>query len=80
MKSRQIHYDDAAIDRYQLHICCIIDQVYFMHFNILFNFVNGSIFLIRLLNRDYTEEENAAMDEQEEDGFLKAFKVFFVPW
>ncbi|KAL4560242.1 hypothetical protein LXL04_032392 [Taraxacum kok-saghyz] len=43
MKSRQIHYDDAAIDR--------------------------------LLNRDYTEEENAAMDDAEEDGFLKAFKV-----
>nr|XP_043610939.1 CHD3-type chromatin-remodeling factor PICKLE [Erigeron canadensis] len=44
MKSRQIHYDDAAIDR--------------------------------LLNRDYTEEEeNAAMDEAQEDGFLKAFKV-----
>ncbi|KAK9068358.1 hypothetical protein SSX86_012470 [Deinandra increscens subsp. villosa] len=42
-KSRQIHYDDAAIDR--------------------------------LLNRDYTEEENAAMDDTEEDGFLKAFKV-----
>ncbi|KAI7747238.1 hypothetical protein M8C21_002030 [Ambrosia artemisiifolia] len=43
MKSRQIHYDDAAIDR--------------------------------LLNRDYTEEENSAMDDAEEDGFLKAFKV-----
>ncbi|CAH1442278.1 unnamed protein product [Lactuca virosa] len=43
MKSRQIHYDDAAIDR--------------------------------LLNRDYTEEENAAMEDAEEDGFLKAFKV-----
>nr|GEV04428.1 CHD3-type chromatin-remodeling factor PICKLE-like [Tanacetum cinerariifolium] len=43
MKSRQIHYDDAAIER--------------------------------LLNRDYTEEENTAMDEAEEDGFLKAFKV-----
>ncbi|XP_076940431.1 CHD3-type chromatin-remodeling factor PICKLE-like [Bidens hawaiensis] len=42
-KSRQIHYDDAAIDR--------------------------------LLNRDYTEEENAATDDAEEDGFLKAFKV-----
>ncbi|KAL8214582.1 hypothetical protein R6Q57_004031 [Mikania cordata] len=43
MKSRQIHYDDTAIDR--------------------------------LLNRDYTEEDNAAMDDAEEDGFLKAFKV-----
>ncbi|GKE20210.1 hypothetical protein Tco_1431722, partial [Tanacetum coccineum] len=41
MKSRQIHYDVAAIDR--------------------------------LLNHDYTEEENSAMDELE-DGFLKAFK------
>ncbi|GJT43388.1 hypothetical protein Tco_0952103 [Tanacetum coccineum] len=42
MKSRQIHYDVAAIDR--------------------------------LLNHDYTEEENSAMDELE-DGFLKAFKA-----
>ncbi|CAL5435070.1 unnamed protein product [Camellia sinensis] len=42
-KSRQIHYDDAAIDR--------------------------------LLNRDQLGDEDATMDDEEEDGFLKAFKV-----
>ncbi|KAL8475219.1 hypothetical protein ACS0TY_031582 [Phlomoides rotata] len=43
VKSRQIHYDDAAIDR--------------------------------LLNRDHIGEEEALLDDEEEDGFLKAFKV-----
>ncbi|KAL8108884.1 CHD3-type chromatin-remodeling factor PICKLE isoform X1 [Apium graveolens] len=42
-KSRQIHYDDAAIDR--------------------------------LLDRDQVVDEEATLDEEEEDGFLKAFKV-----
>ncbi|KAL5071495.1 hypothetical protein RYX36_022382 [Vicia faba] len=42
-KSRQIHYDDAAIDR--------------------------------LLNRDQVGDEEATLDETDEDGFLKAFKV-----
>ncbi|XP_057510054.1 CHD3-type chromatin-remodeling factor PICKLE-like [Actinidia eriantha] len=42
-KSRQIHYDDAAIDR--------------------------------LLNRDQVGDEEVNMDEEEEDGFLKDFKV-----
>ncbi|KAL5724023.1 DNA helicase [Ranunculus cassubicifolius] len=42
-KARQIHYDDAAIDR--------------------------------LLDRDQIENEEATMDDEEEDGFLKAFKV-----
>ncbi|KAL0291025.1 UNVERIFIED_CONTAM: CHD3-type chromatin-remodeling factor PICKLE [Sesamum angustifolium] len=43
VKSRQIHYDDTAIDR--------------------------------LLNRDQVGDEEAAVDDEEEDGFLKAFKV-----
>ncbi|XP_047969481.1 CHD3-type chromatin-remodeling factor PICKLE [Salvia hispanica] len=43
VKSRQIHYDDTAIDR--------------------------------LLNRDQIGEEEALLDDEEEDGFLKAFKV-----
>ncbi|PSS01091.1 CHD3-type chromatin-remodeling factor PICKLE like [Actinidia chinensis var. chinensis] len=42
-KSRQIHYDDGAIDR--------------------------------LLNREQVGDEEVNMDEEEEDGFLKAFKV-----
>ncbi|XP_059642926.1 CHD3-type chromatin-remodeling factor PICKLE [Cornus florida] len=42
-KSRQIHYDDAAIDR--------------------------------LLNRDQVGDEETTLDDEEEDGFLKAFKV-----
>ncbi|WMV34711.1 hypothetical protein MTR67_028096 [Solanum verrucosum] len=42
-KLRQIHYDDAAIDR--------------------------------LLNRDQVVDEDAAVDDEEEDSFLKAFKV-----
>ncbi|KAI8547605.1 hypothetical protein RHMOL_Rhmol07G0208400 [Rhododendron molle] len=42
-KSRQIHYDDAAIDR--------------------------------LLNREQVGDEEATIDDEEEDGFLKAFKV-----
>ncbi|KAJ7966246.1 CHD3-type chromatin-remodeling factor PICKLE [Quillaja saponaria] len=42
-KSRQIHYDDVAIDR--------------------------------LLDRDQIGGEEATLDEEEEDGFLKAFKV-----
>ncbi|KAA8518154.1 hypothetical protein F0562_015628 [Nyssa sinensis] len=42
-KSRQIHYDDAAIDR--------------------------------LLNRDQVGVEETTVDDEEEDGFLKAFKV-----
>ncbi|KAI7995163.1 CHD3-type chromatin-remodeling factor PICKLE [Camellia lanceoleosa] len=42
-KSRQIHYDDAAIDR--------------------------------LLNRDQVGEEEVTLDDEEENGFLKAFKV-----
>ncbi|XWS70486.1 hypothetical protein CRYUN_Cryun03dG0052200 [Craigia yunnanensis] len=42
-KSRQIHYDDAAIDR--------------------------------LLDREQVGDEEASMDDEEEDGFLKAFKV-----
>lgn len=42
-KSRQIHYDDAAIDR--------------------------------LLDRDHVDAEEASLDDEEEDGFLKAFKV-----
>ncbi|CAI9772930.1 unnamed protein product [Fraxinus pennsylvanica] len=42
-KSRQIHYDDTAIDR--------------------------------LLNRDQVGDEEATLDDEEEDGFLKAFKV-----
>ncbi|KAG8375831.1 hypothetical protein BUALT_Bualt10G0141200 [Buddleja alternifolia] len=43
VKSRQIHYDDTAIDR--------------------------------LLDREQIEEEEASLDDEEEDGFLKAFKV-----
>ncbi|XVE97353.1 hypothetical protein REPUB_Repub03eG0012300 [Reevesia pubescens] len=42
-KSRQIHYDDAAIDR--------------------------------LLDREQVGDEEASVDDEEEDGFLKAFKV-----
>ncbi|KAF5461360.1 hypothetical protein F2P56_017465 [Juglans regia] len=42
-KSRQIHYDDAAIDR--------------------------------LLDREHAGDEDATLDDEEEDGFLKAFKV-----
>ncbi|KAF2287266.1 hypothetical protein GH714_039485 [Hevea brasiliensis] len=42
-KSRQIHYDDAAIDR--------------------------------LLDREQVGDEEASLDDEEEDGFLKAFKV-----
>ncbi|KAK1550249.1 hypothetical protein Q3G72_016142 [Acer saccharum] len=42
-KSRQIHYDDTAIDR--------------------------------LLDRDQVRNEEASLDDEEEDGFLKAFKV-----
>ncbi|XP_068647282.1 CHD3-type chromatin-remodeling factor PICKLE isoform X2 [Aristolochia californica] len=42
-KARQIHYDDAAIDR--------------------------------LLDRDQVGNEEASNDDEEEDGFLKAFKV-----
>lgn len=42
-KSRQIHYDDTAIDR--------------------------------LLDRDQVVDEEATLDDEEEDGFLKAFKV-----
>ncbi|KAF9614280.1 hypothetical protein IFM89_017081 [Coptis chinensis] len=42
-KVRQIHYDDAAIDR--------------------------------LLDRDQVRNEEAPLDDEEEDGFLKAFKV-----
>ncbi|KAH9798853.1 CHD3-type chromatin-remodeling factor PICKLE [Citrus sinensis] len=42
-KSRQIHYDDAAIDR--------------------------------LLDRDQVGDEEASLDDEDEDGFLKAFKV-----
>ncbi|KAK4491066.1 hypothetical protein RD792_001788, partial [Penstemon davidsonii] len=43
VKSRQIHYDDTAIDR--------------------------------LLNRKQVDGEDASLDVEEEDGFLKAFKV-----
>ncbi|PIN15481.1 putative helicase [Handroanthus impetiginosus] len=43
VKSRQIHYDDSAIDR--------------------------------LLNREQVGDEEASVDDEEEDGFLKAFKV-----
>ncbi|KAK4480176.1 hypothetical protein RD792_013238 [Penstemon davidsonii] len=43
VKSRQIHYDDTAIDR--------------------------------LLNREQVEDEDDLLDDEEEDGFLKAFKV-----
>ncbi|KAL3650669.1 hypothetical protein CASFOL_007072 [Castilleja foliolosa] len=43
VKSRQIHYDDTAIDR--------------------------------LLNRDQVGNEEASLDDEEDDGFLKAFKV-----
>ncbi|CAN6682573.1 unnamed protein product [Malus baccata var. baccata] len=42
-KSRQIHYDDAAIDR--------------------------------LLDRDQAGDDEALLDDEDEDGFLKAFKV-----
>ncbi|KAM7276909.1 hypothetical protein ACFE04_018775 [Oxalis oulophora] len=42
-KSRQIHYDDAAIDR--------------------------------LLDREKVEHQETSVDEEEDDGFLKAFKV-----
>ncbi|KAK9280656.1 hypothetical protein L1049_014353 [Liquidambar formosana] len=42
-KSRQIHYDDAAIDR--------------------------------LLDREHVGDEEATLDDEEENGFLKAFKV-----
>ncbi|KAJ4952799.1 hypothetical protein NE237_029631 [Protea cynaroides] len=42
-KARQIHYDDAAIDR--------------------------------LLDRDQVGNEETTMDDEEEEGFLKAFKV-----
>ncbi|KAK6162119.1 hypothetical protein DH2020_001960 [Rehmannia glutinosa] len=43
VKSRQIHYDDTAIDR--------------------------------LLDREQVGEEDASLEDEEEDGFLKAFKV-----
>ncbi|KAL6502117.1 hypothetical protein OROGR_027250 [Orobanche gracilis] len=42
-KSRQIHYDDTAIDR--------------------------------LLNREQVGDEEASLEDEDEDGFLKAFKV-----
>ncbi|GAB2275370.1 hypothetical protein Dimus_010129 [Dionaea muscipula] len=42
-KARQIHYDDAAIER--------------------------------LLDREHVGDEEATLDEEEDDGFLKAFKV-----
>ncbi|XP_038711495.1 CHD3-type chromatin-remodeling factor PICKLE-like isoform X2 [Tripterygium wilfordii] len=42
-KSRQIHYDDASIDR--------------------------------LLDREQVGDEEASLDDEEDDGFLKAFKV-----
>lgn len=31
---------------------------------------------LRLLNRDQVVDEDAAMDDEEEDSFLKAFKVY----
>lgn len=31
----------------------------------------------RLLDRDQVVDEEATLDEEEEDGFLKAFKVYF---
>ncbi|KAL8154275.1 hypothetical protein V2J09_012035 [Rumex salicifolius] len=42
-KARQIHYDDAAIDR--------------------------------ILDREHVGDEETSLDDEEEDGFLKAFKV-----
>ncbi|CAN1325301.1 CHD3-type chromatin-remodeling factor PICKLE [Linum perenne] len=45
-KSRQIHYDDGAINR--------------------------------LLDREQIGEEEATLDDEEEDGFLKAFKVICI--
>lgn len=34
------------------------------------------IFFIRLLNRDQVVDEDAVVDDEEEDSFLKAFKVY----
>jgi len=34
-------------------------------------------FLNRLLDREQVGDEETSLDDEEEDGFLKAFKVFF---
>lgn len=63
-----------------LYISCLDESPYYVFFSLVYLTKYTSWFLCflnfdRLLNRDYTEEENAATDEAEEDGFLKAFKV-----
>lgn len=35
-------------------------------------------FFNRLLDREQVGDEEASLDDEEEDGFLKAFKVLFV--
>lgn len=45
-------------------------------------YMNVVIFLLfcflRLLNRDQVVDEDAAVDDEEEDSFLKAFKVYLL--
>lgn len=36
-------------------------------------------FDVRLLNRDQVTNEEATVDDEEDDGFLKAFKVYYSP-
>lgn len=37
-----------------------------------------NFFLYRLLDREQVGDEEATLDDDEEDGFLKAFKVFSI--
>lgn len=39
------------------------------------NFLSHTFLYNRLLNRDQIGDEEATLDETDEDGFLKAFKV-----
>lgn len=60
-----------------LTLCWLFRQIschsYFMCYHIGFGVLS-----CRLLNRDHISGEESSVDE-EDDGFLKAFKVYFLP-
>lgn len=69
-KSRQIHYDDSAIDRLLTTITLFSMMQHIYHF-LLKNLC------CRLLDREHIGDEDGIVDEEEENSFLKNFKVVY---
>jgi chromodomain-helicase-DNA-binding protein 4 len=74
-KARQIHYDDAAIDRFVL--CKLADICSAPFFQWIGNHVYQAklVSICRLLDRAQVMDEEVKAEDEEDNDLLKAFKV-----